>query len=276
MNRDLEEDRISPGWQVHLAQMYGKKGDFERAVELIEQAYEQNTEIKDGFARLGWNYALTQDWVGASSLMCKDLEKKRLSSEWQIKLAMMYGCNGEFNNALHIIENLYSSCKLSTDGYARLGWACYMASGDNHRFQICIDKDGGLNRLSDQGRRTSAVALSVSGEHLAACKLMELLYSENENLKDGFAVLGWLRIEQGFIEEGLALMDQDYQLRRLSSIWLANYTYQLALAGELKARLMFAELSSLEPYQQEFRIGYQLIPVRIMLKCEFEEMLESV
>ena len=152
-----------------------------------------------------------------------------------------------------------------------------MAFGYSQNLQFCIDKDRGLNRLSEHGKLISSLTMSVDGSHIAACKLMELLYSENDGLKSGFAILGWLRIERGFTEEGLALMAKDHQLKRLTNDWLVNYIYQLVMSGEFRiAQAMFTELSLLEPYQQEFRIGFQFGSVKVMLRSEFEQMFEEM
>ena len=264
------------GSMLNLALVYGHKGDFDRAKELIKSAYETVENMKDGFARLGWIKATMQDWSGALEIMNRDLTEGRISPGHQINLAQLYGQMGDFDCAVKLIRQAYGQDRNLKDGYAKLGIVCCLFSGDSQNLQFCIDKDRGLNRLSSQGELIRSLAMSIDGSHISACKLMELLYHENDDLKNGFAILGWLRIEHGFTKEGLVLMGKDYQLGRLASDWLVNYIYQLVMEGEFRtAKLLFNELSELEPYQHEFRIGFQLSPVRVMLRREFEQMLES-
>jgi len=78
MNRDLKGNRLSPGWQVNLAQVYGRTGEMDRAIKLIEAAYSTDSNLKDGYARLGWIKATVRDWEGAFDLMNRDIKMNQL------------------------------------------------------------------------------------------------------------------------------------------------------------------------------------------------------
>lgn len=274
MNRDMEMNRISPVWQVNLAQMLGRKGEWNRGIQLIKQAYASNLGLKDGYARLGWIKTEAQDWHDTISLMAEDRKQKRLSSGWQSNLARILVFNGEYDNALNIIEDLYLRNREATDGYAKVGWACFLSCGDEQTLRNLVEKDADLNRLSDLGIRIRAWENYVRGDLISAEILMESLYSEAPVLKDGFAVMGWLIIEKGDLKTGIILMEKDYQLQRLSPVWRINYAYQLAKAGQIqKAQGLFAEVIDLEPHREKFRIGHHLCPIETMTKSQFQKMM---
>jgi tetratricopeptide (TPR) repeat protein len=273
MNRDLEANRISPVWQINLAQMHSRLGDNISAERLIEQAYIRNETLQDGFARIGWIKTESQEWQAASELMRKEYENGRLSAKWKIKLAMVHIFLDECKDASNLIEDLYSRSKTAIDGYAYLGWAHYLVSRNGDILHKFVEKDAALNRLSGEGKKIKAFAMYARDDHLAARKLIDSIYNENKNIRDGYSVLGWMCFEQGSFEEGIALMDKDYKGQRLSTVWQINYAYRLAEAGELeKAHSLYNEVSD-KLIWQEFRIGYQLYPLKIITKSEFEIMV---
>ena len=274
MNRDLKSNRISPIWQVHLAQMVGRRGEWDRAIELIEQAYAANHDLRNGYARLGWIKADIQDWSGVFDLMAKDHKKGRLSAEWQKKMAMILVFKGDPIGAAKMIEDCYSNEIHAVDGYALLGWAHYMASGNEQQLQGFVQKDAELERLSVEGKKIEALAMGINGALTAAGILMDTLYSENSSLQDGFSILGWIHIERRVVETGLKLMEKDYQLGRLSTVWRVNFAYQLARAGKTqKARVLLEEVMDLVPHRKKFHIGYQAFPLDTITKSQFQQMV---
>jgi len=276
MTRDLKSERLSPTLQLNLARVYGHLGDFETAVDLIEEAYSQNKSLKDGYAKLGWIKAESQDWISAFGFMIKDYEKGRMSSKWQINLSMIQIFKGEYEGSVKLIEALYTDDKRVTDGYARMGWAHFLSSGNEQKLEFFIEKDVRLDRLSVEGKIISAIAMSIHGKLIPARILMDTLYSENSFLRDGFALMGWPLIEKGKLKAGITLIEKDYRLNRLSHIWKINYAYQLAKIGQAqKARALFNEVMQVENSRQEFCIGFQLKPSKIIKKSDLIQMIEN-
>ena len=274
MNKDWKAKRMSPAWQVNLAQMYGRRGEFARAIEMINEAYALNPNIKNGFARLGWIKTEVQDWSGALGLMTQDQAQKRISSGWQTNLAMILVFNGEHDKAIKLIEDLYSDDEDAKDGYAKVGWAYYLSSGDEPNLRNLLEKDAILNRLSTMGNRIRAWEICMRGDLISAEMQMDSLYSKNPLLKDGFAVMGWMCIERGNLEEGLTLMEKDYRLQRFSTEWRINYAYQLVKKNQLnKSRALFNGAMKIEPHRQEVRIGHPLSPLGTMTKNKFRQMI---
>lgn len=276
MQRDMEENRISPGWQINLAQVFGQMEKWDRAAELIAQAYAADAALTDGYARLGWLKAEQQDWNGAFELMIMDHEINRLLPEWRHNLAMIQIFKGDDSGAEKLIETWYSQNPDATDGYAKLGRSYYLKSRDQKKLQNLVAKDLALNRLSGHGRRVLTWVMNLPEELTSAEELLTLLYAENPSMRDGFAMMGWLQCEAGDSAKGLALMEKDYQLKRMTPFWQTNYVYQLSKANQSqKARTLFREVMQLEPFRKEFRIGFYILPQKIMTKEQLQQLIKS-
>jgi tetratricopeptide (TPR) repeat protein len=274
MNLDREAKRLSTIWQVNLAQMVARSGKFDRAKEMITIAYAMNKDLKDGFARLGWIKVENQDWAGALELMERDSKIKRLSSAWQRNMAMAQVFNGDFAIAIKFVEEQYVLDNSAVDGYAYLGWAKYLLSGNEKELFLFIEKDIALDRLSTEGRKIKAWSMSMRGKKRQAVALMDSLYEKIPSLKNGFAVMGWEFIKRGKIEEGLDLIDKDYLLKRLTPDWVVSYTYQLAMYGRgEKARFIYCQSFKLFSQKNEFRIGYQSFPLLTVDKYNIQKIL---
>ena len=272
-SRVLELNPNRTDAMVHLGITMGGKGDFCAAENLITQSYSKDQEQKNGYARLGWIKAERQDWPSAVEIMSRDLKAGRISSAWQIKLAIGQAFTGDYDNAVKLIEDLYNNDKDAVDGFARLGWASYLSSGDEQKLHFLVAKDIHLKRLSVDGNKIMAMAMFLRGELILAGKLIDSLYAKYPYAKDGFATMGWLHIEKVDLEQGIALMGKDYRMQRLSTVWKINYAYQLLKTGESQtAGSILNEIMKLEPHQQEFRIGYQLKPLKIISKRDIEQM----
>jgi tetratricopeptide (TPR) repeat protein len=274
MEKDRKAGRLSPSWQLYLAQLYGRIDDFTRAEYLVEQAYTQSASVKDGYAMLAWIKAEAQDFASALTLISRDHEKGRLSSGWQTNLAVIRVFMGDYDGAVNLIEDLYAEDESSLDGYLKLGWAHYLSSGNEDSLHLHIEKDCRLDRLSIEGRRIHAIALSMREKLAPASMLMDAIYAENVNLKDGFAMMGWQRVKVGDLRQGMTFMEKDYRLQRLSPVWRINYAYQLAKMRQAKkAQSLFNEVMKIEPNRQVFRIGYQVWPEETLTKLQFQELI---
>ncbi|MBN2809622.1 MAG: tetratricopeptide repeat protein, partial [Deltaproteobacteria bacterium] len=86
----LSANLLHGGALLNLGLVHGRMGDLSRATELIGHAYEQSSQFKDGFARLGWLRTESKDWSGALVLAKRDLEASRLTPVWRINLALLY------------------------------------------------------------------------------------------------------------------------------------------------------------------------------------------
>ena len=271
MNRDYKEGRVDPWWVVNIAMMFGRVGDWNEAVTLIKKAYELDNFLKDGFAKLGWIKAESRDWKGALHLMVKDYKMNRISLGWIHNLVTMQVFTGDHLGAVDFIDEWYKSNRSAFDGYSRLGWSHYHATGKTHILKKFIKKDIKLNRVSIEGKLIKSWAMCLDGDLESSKENMSTIYNENLIINDGFAVMGWLLIRMDDFGSGLELLDYDYRKSRISNIWKVNYSYQLLKNKQIeKAISLFNEVVKEEPNKNKFRIGFQILPEKIMSKNDFE------
>lgn len=274
MNRDLEVNRMTPYWNVNLAQVYGRCRKWDLAIKFIENAYSKNSNLKDGFARLGRIKVECNELKSAHELITTDHKRGRLSIRWKSYMAMIQVIFGDENGAISTVDEWYATDVNAVDGYARIGWANYLLTGKKEKLKDFLIKDRELKKYSTAGKKIGAWELSISGELALSKKHVNLLYNNNNYIYDIFAVMGWLLIEKGEYEEGLKLMDKDYNSNRISSAWKINYAYQLSRFGQYgKAQKLFNEVVKSEPHRDQFRIGFHLIPLEIIKKSNFEQMI---
>jgi tetratricopeptide (TPR) repeat protein len=216
--KDHQQGRMSPDWQLNLAQLYGRRGEFERATSLILGAYEADSFLQNGFARLGWIRAETQDWEGALELSARDARLSRISPLWQMHLALLHGRLGEFKSASIMMESAYQADSSLISGFCRLGWIRAEKKDWNGAFELAA-RDERLARLSPAWQVNLAQLYGHRGEFEHAVTMIQSAYEADSSLKDGFVRLGWIRAEAKDLEGALELSVIDERERRLSPPW---------------------------------------------------------
>ena len=228
-SKDESLNRQNPAWSINLALLYGRQGDFDQAERLIEKAYAQNPDLKDGYSRLGWIKTDAKDWAGALAIVSKDENLGRQSSGWQINLAQLYGYQGDFGKAESLVDAAYSASYKLKDGYSRLGWIKTEAKDWAGALAI-VSKDEDLGRQSSGWQINLAQLYGYQGDFDKAESLIEAAYSDNDKLKDGYSRLGWIKTEDRDWAAALAIMSKDEALGRQSPSWQINlaqlYGYQ--------------------------------------------------
>jgi len=146
--RDVHERRLTPAWQVNMAQLLGRIGDFTRATTLLEDAYGKDFRLQDGFARLGWIHAEVRDWKAAWELAESDVHARRLTPAWQVNMAQLLGRIGDFTRATTLLEDAYGQNDTLQDGFARLAWVAH-EFGDSLGALNLLDRDACRGRLSE-------------------------------------------------------------------------------------------------------------------------------
>ena len=273
MNKDSKLDRISPAWKVNLAQLYGRCGKWEIAIELIDKAYSINPDLKNGYARLGWIKTENQKWCDAIDIMEKDVFYDRISWFWKINLAILFVFLGKIDIAANEIDRVYKQSNNATDGLAKVGWCSYLYSNDDTLFFDYLNRDMKLARLSFVGEKLRAVAMCINGRYEELEILIGSIYRNNQNDKNGFAVIGWQLIKMGKSNKGMYYMEKDYSLKRLSTEWKINYSYQLAKGGNYKkAQLLFKEVLR-EKIIKSINVGYQIYPEKRYDISDFKKMI---
>lgn len=226
---------------INLGLVCARKGDFLRAEKLINIAYAKDEKITDGFARIGSIKAETRDWSGALELMIKDNEIGRLSPDWQIQLALMYGRMDLFKTSVNLIENAYSYNKFVKDGFAQLGWI----KADNRNWENAREKmqlDLVKGRMSPPWKVNFAIVEAYLGKWKEAMFLISDAYEEDSALHDGFSTLGYhgylLGKGKKFFKEQI---DKDEALGRLAIEITLHRVLYIVGTGSIQEALEIVE-----------------------------------
>lgn len=173
MKRDIDEDRITPDWQIKFAMLLVFTGDNNGAGRLIHDLYSCSKKIKNGYANLGWaHYLLSRDKKNLKALVEKDAELDRLSANGKKINAIAMNIDGEVNEAVSLVESLYSHNPLVKDGYAMIGWEL-IENGDREAGMEFMEKDYVANRLSTVWQTNYAYQLAKGGQCQKAKKLFQ-------------------------------------------------------------------------------------------------------
>lgn len=235
--RDYEEGRISPPWQVNLAQLQGRLGDWDDAVDLINRAYELQSSLKDGFARLGWIKFEARERLAAIEFIEKDRLAGKLSPAWHLYLALVYGLSNDFTTASDLIEQAYQLNQTIMDGFSRLGWVGYLTGKGVAFFKEQIKKDEVNNRQSARNRLYHTLQLVASGSKVDNINEIEMIYNESPGEKNLLTLIGWLYLRLGKVERGVELMVRDMDLGRMDPTWLPSYAAALCICGRTEEAL---------------------------------------
>ena len=107
VERDRVLARLTPAGRVNLAQIHGQLGAFGSAAELIELAYREDADVRDGFARLGWIEAGRGLWSDACEIMARDHKAGRMSHAWRLRFAQTLARCGEAGDAHDAIRSVF-------------------------------------------------------------------------------------------------------------------------------------------------------------------------
>lgn len=274
MVKDHEIGRLSVGWQVQLAMMYGRMDDFETSANLIEQAYSQNKFVKDGFAQLGWIKADNRNWENARELMQLDLVKGRLSPPWKVNLAIVKGYLRRWNEAMALISDAYNKDAELRDGYSGLGWHGYLVGKGDLFFKEQIDKDADLGRLAKKITLHRVLYLVATGSIQEALEIVEAIYNSDLKKMGWLTNIGWLCIRIGKVEIGCELMQRDVDLQRMEQLWLPSYAVALSMCGKTKQALnVLNEFLNSNPENDLLIVGFRSHPDALMSATRLKELI---
>lgn len=277
MLKDYKQGRMTPEWQLKLAEALGQVGDFKSAEAVVEQAYQEDRRLKDGFAKVGMlrmNYPV-KDYQFAKQLILKDFETDRITTAWHYKLVIVNSILGEVDAALNILKDLYAEDSRFVDGHARLGWIGFLQKGDVKFFKEMLDMDEKLKRSSGQVILQSYYKAAIGSFHVAEEMIMSFL-KQNPNSKDLRTILGWLYMKYGKTQKGYELLHQDFSAKCMSLIWYPIYT--LALNMQKNNRDALNVLNIFSQYKNDndlIQIGSHLVPEMVISCSKFKTIIEQ-
>ena len=244
VKRDEDWSRLSREWQVNLAELYARCGQFDQAIERIEALYDnKKLRTQDGFARLGWVKTATEDWQGAVDLMRKDLEHQRLSATWRTQLALAEAHCGQWDSAESLITEAYEYNAVLKDGYTRLGWTGYILGQGVEYLQRLADRDRAEGRSSTAGLQAALFNAIAADDTPQAIAAAEQLYARfpgtHAPATNAFALIGLrLFVHNGAYTQGRELFARDVAQQRLQGDdWHALYAVVLATEGAVDEAL---------------------------------------
>lgn len=187
---DERRNRLSPIWQVHVAQLYGRINKFDHAAELIETAYANDTNLKDGFTRLGWILTEKRNWPKAFEFAVQDENRKRLSPKWKVNVAQLHGRMRRFEHATELIATAYAADANLKDAFARLGWIKMETKEWNSAYEL-MAQDYAQGRISPAWMVFLAIVAGCLQRWPEAMALVAESYTQDATLCDGYSRLGW-------------------------------------------------------------------------------------
>jgi tetratricopeptide (TPR) repeat protein len=230
MQRD--RDRISPQWKIHYAVVLTELGRTDQAARSVEQAYQENTNITDGYARMGAVSMRRKDWAKARKWMRKDAESQRMSPSWLMLYALVLAESDDPEAARSVVLSAYQKDPAIRDGFAKIGSA-FMTRKDWHEALIWMQYDHEQQRMSPDAMLQYALLLARKGEEQRAHMLVEQTYQADPKCLDGYANIGLLFTLRGEWDKAIIWMEKDIQGKRISPLLLVQYARALGVCGEL-------------------------------------------
>lgn len=147
---DQKLAKLKGMFQVYRACMYGASGDIQVATSIVEKAYDEDLQIINGYALVGFYYAAQKMRILASAIKYfeKDKEKKRLKGYAVHYYAGLFAAVGQRERAEAIIRQNYE-CDLSLEGgNLYIGLCDYVRSKDIDYLYKMVSMDDSMGRIS--------------------------------------------------------------------------------------------------------------------------------
>ena len=107
MESDRHQDRLSAGWQLNLARVYARLKQLDMAMKLVEQAYQKDASIKDGYTNIAYSFHFINKNYGQLLNCClTDHLNDRSSGDGKLKTAEAYMLSGDFTSGLEILNSM--------------------------------------------------------------------------------------------------------------------------------------------------------------------------
>lgn len=274
MEKDYGENRLSSAWKVNYAILLGRQGEINRAENLINEAYADNPELKDGYARLGWVVAENRDWDNAQRMFKMELDLNRMTPIWKINYASIKVHQHCWSEALSIISDTYSEDAAICDGYSLIGWEGYLLGKGDDYFLELVAKDAALGRLSSPISIIRGLYLIVTGAMDQKWDEFESSYLRNNDARNWMASIGWLCVRLGNVEKGCRYMAVDVTLRRLDRVWIPSYAVALSLNGRSDLALQSLKTAAIDDTDQLI-IGYQTCPDARLSGTQLKKLIST-
>jgi len=241
--RDRDADRLTPRWQLRLAQALAADGRSRDAFRLVEHAYKSDASLSDGYARAAWElFRQADDTRSLIPWMEKDLAAGRLSPEWQANLAIAHAGGGDLFRAIALVDKAYAADPTLENAYSKCAWQRLWPARDYPQLIELMERDAAPNRLSPDWQINLAVAHAAKGDLGTALTIVDHAYTLDRNLTDGYARCAWHCLSDNDPDgKLLELMARDQEAGRLSARWQLNLAVAHAACGAFEKAVPLVE-----------------------------------
>ncbi|RKX64617.1 MAG: hypothetical protein DRP42_06090 [Tenericutes bacterium] len=208
----------------------------EAGEKLVHDLYADNTNLKDGYARIGWrSYWPKKEYDKVIEFCELDKKQERLSPAWMINFAVAYAATGDFNQARSLVERAYKESPHLKDGYSRISWQCYLPLRDYRSVRLWMKRDADANRLSPAWSINQAKVVALTDGIEAALPLVKRAYKTLPNLKNAYSQVAWAKFvaHDMTYEKVIPYFEKDQQLKCLQDEWLLVKAQALAVIGQI-------------------------------------------
>jgi len=198
------------------------QGHRDTAKRYFEKALNKDPENEIANYQMGLMLVEEKNDADAKTYFSKIINRNSSHVDSMIHLGILLGRKGKIDKAEALIREAYDKDPTRKDGFARLGWI-KAEHLDWSGALTLMNKDSKSGRLSPAGMVMLAQTHGRLGDFRTAMCLMEQAYSQNKAVKDGYAKLGWIKMENNHLSDAWKLFDKDCEKNRLSPFWKINF-----------------------------------------------------
>lgn len=273
---DLRLARLSPDEKINIAELLGRTGNFILARQIILEAYQESTIVKDGFARLGWIKMEHREWQDAYDLYFEDHIKNRLTPLWKSNSSLIMACLHRWQDAIDLVTEAYAEDTTLCDGYSRIGLVGYLAGLGIDFYSNQILKDKNRKNFYISNLLHQAICLAIQEKHSDSFHLVTQAYRKNAALLSWRSSVGWIYIKLGQFERALNMMECDLKKNRMSPFWLPSYAVTLGVCNKQEKALLTLDTALFDRDESyKYIIGYSYYPESMLTKAELRDFIAS-
>ncbi len=222
VKRDADADRLTPNWLLNQAKAIARTDGMESAIPFVEDAYEADPGLKNGFAQVAWSRFIPEDMAYEKVLRYfeKDIERGALNGEWQLNYAQALAVMDREDEAEKNVAAAYARDPNLKNGYARCGFARHFQFHYQPEKALSwFGRDIESGRLLSMFRTHYASVLAATGALGNAQAIVEQAYADDPMVNSGHSLVGWYYyvIQMGDPKKALPLFERDIEVDRLRS-----------------------------------------------------------
>ncbi len=149
LEKEKTDGRLSPEWELKLAQAYAAIGNMDRALTNVRNAYEKSPLLIDGYCNCAWQrYWIDNNYKGFMVLCEKDKQSDRMSPKWDLYLGLAYAHEKEVKSAAELLNKSSWATPVKTFmENGRSKWAnkeLHLGLYIGHDPGVCLVDDDGI------------------------------------------------------------------------------------------------------------------------------------